>query len=86
MKKKAREKSKKITAETELALSSQLTVLGNHEAVIEGCRDIEEYDEGKIKFSLGNLSISFCGKDLMIKNFGDGSAVICGEIADISFC
>lgn len=85
MKKREKSNHRKITIEKEVGLSSQLTLFSNREAFLEGCKEIEEYDDTKIKFSLGTLSINFCGKDLVIENFGDGSAVISGEIADISF-
>lgn len=76
---------KKITQGENMGFSPQLTVTGNREAVLEGCREIKEYDETRLKFSLGNINICFCGNDLTVKKYGEDSAVICGEISDISF-
>lgn len=68
-----------------MGFSSQLTVTGNREAVLEGCREIKEYDDGKLTFSMGNINVCFCGNNLVIKNYGEDCAVICGEFSDISF-
>lgn len=85
MKKKGKQSKKKITLSDNMGFSSQLTVTGNREAVLEGCREIKEYDDGKLTFSMGNINVCFCGNNLVIKNYGEDCAVICGEISDISF-
>lgn len=85
MKKKGKQSKKKITLSDNMRFSSQLTVTGNREAVLEGCREIKEYDDGKLTFSMGNINVCFCGNNLVIKNYGEDCAVICGEISDISF-
>ena len=85
MKKKGKQSKKKITLSDNMGFSSQLTVTGNREAVLEGCREIKEYDDGRLTFSMGNINVCFCGNNLVIKNYGEDCAVICGEISDISF-
>lgn len=85
MKKNGKHSKKKITPTENIGLSSQVTVTDNREAVLEGCREIKEYDETRLKFSMGNINICFCGSNLTIKNYGEDCAVICGEISDISF-
>lgn len=84
-KKNGKHIKKKITPSENIGFSSQLTVTGNREAVLEGCREIKEYDDGKLKFSMGNINVCFCGNNLTIKNYGEDCAVICGEFSDISF-
>lgn len=85
MRNKNKPNKKKITPTDNLGLSPQLTVTSNREAVLEGCRKIKEYDDGKLTFSMGNLNVCFCGNNLIIKNYGKDFAVICGEFSDISF-
>lgn len=85
MKKNSKSKNKKITLNDNVGVCPQLTVLSNKEAVLEGCKKIEEYGDEKIKFSLGSITVSFCGNNMMIKNFGNDNAIICGEFSEISF-
>ncbi|MCH5189140.1 MAG: YabP/YqfC family sporulation protein [Oscillospiraceae bacterium] len=85
MRNKSKHSKKKITPTDNLGFSPQLTVTGNREAILEGCRKIKEYDDGKLTFSMGNLNVCFCGNNLIIKNYGEDFAVICGEFSDISF-
>ncbi len=86
MKRKDRKNKAENEFTNELGVLPQLTLLGNREAMLEGCKELTEFENGKVKFNLGNLDICFCGNNLLIKNFGDGSAIISGEISDISFC
>lgn len=85
MRKSNKHSKKKITPSDNIGFSPQLTILGNREATLEGCREIKEYDDGKIKFNIGNMTVCFCGNNLVIKNYGSDYAVICGEFSDISF-
>lgn len=85
MKKSEKYGRKKIVPADNIGFSPQLTILSNREATLEGCREIKEYDDGRIKFSIGNMNVCFCGNNLVIKNYGGDYAVICGEFSDISF-
>lgn len=85
MRRSGKHGKKKITPSDNIGFSPQLTVLSNCEATLEGCREIKEYDGEKIKFNIGNMTVCFCGNNLVIKNYGSDFAVICGEFSDISF-
>lgn len=85
MKKSSKQSKKKITPSDNIGFLPQLTVTGNREAVLEGCRKIKEYDDGRLTFSMGNINVCFCGNNLIIKNYGKDCAVISGEFSDISF-
>lgn len=85
MRKGSKQSKKKITPSENIGFSPQLTVTGNREAVLEGCRKIKEYDDGRLTFSMGNINVCFCGNNLIIKNYGKDFAVISGEFSDISF-
>ncbi len=83
--KKNKAEKRKFTPTDNFGFSPQITILSNREAALEGCREIKEYDDGKIKFSMGSLNVCFCGDNLVIKNYGSDCALICGEFSDISF-
>lgn len=85
MKKEKKRKTKKITSDDNHGFSPQVTILSNTYALLDGCRGITEYDDGKITFSMGSLSVSILGNNLVIKNFGNDYAEIHGDFSDISF-
>lgn len=85
MKKNKKPNKEKNKIGDSMGLSPQLTVLSNREAQLDGCREIREYDDGKIKLSMGKFNVCFCGNNLVIKNYGDDYAIISGEFSDISF-
>lgn len=58
---------------------------GNREAVIEGCKSIEEYDENMIRIKVKKMSLIFFGRDLEIKCMNYDSLVIEGFITSVEF-
>jgi len=101
MQRRKREQSKDVTATVvtakdklseELGLPRSVTsglnymeMLGNKEAVVDGCKSILDYSDDKIKLNLGNKTICFCGSDLCIKALSCEQAVITGTICSIEF-
>lgn len=65
--------------------SSQIEILGNNEAIIEGCKGILEYEEDVIKLNLGKMSVKFCGKNLTVKCMNNDSVILSGFISNIEF-
>lgn len=64
---------------------AQIELSENREAIIEGCRSILNYDENLIKLDLGEIQVSFSGKNLIVSRMNAENAVIEGEIEQISF-
>ena len=62
-----------------------MEMLGNKEAVIDGCKGILDYSDDKIKLNLGNKTICFLGSNMCIKALSDEQAVITGTICSIEF-
>lgn len=62
-----------------------MEMLGNREAVVDGCKGILDYSEEKIKINLGNRAMCFSGSELCIKSLGREQAVISGNIYTIDF-
>lgn len=58
---------------------------GNKEVIIEGCKSILEYDENLVRIRVKNMSVSFYGRNLMIKCLTSDSLVIEGFITSIEF-
>lgn len=58
---------------------------GNREVVVEGCRNILQYDTTDIKIDVGKMMIAFEGRNLLIKNFSTDSLIIEGFIVSINF-
>lgn len=57
----------------------------NTEAIIEGCSNVTDYYEDRIKFNLHNRSVTFFGNNLAIVSFYDGVAIIRGEITSVEW-
>lgn len=70
-----------ITAVT----GSNIELLGNREAIIEGCKGILEYDENTIRLNLGKLSVKFSGIDLCLKCMNTENVIVEGNITSIEF-
>ena len=58
---------------------------GNRELLVEGCKGIIAYEEGKISLNTGRLIITVLGNGIEIKAFSDIQTVISGDIMTISF-
>lgn len=64
---------------------SQIEIISNREASIDGAKGIIQYDSEIIKINLGNKIVCFTGSDLVIKQFGDKNISIKGLIASVDF-
>lgn len=58
---------------------------GNRELLIEGCKGIIAYEQGKISLNTGKLVVTVIGDGIEIKVFCDTETVIEGDIMTISF-
>lgn len=65
--------------------SSQIEILGNNEAIIEGCKGILEYEEDIIKLNLGKMSVKFFGRNLTVKCMNNDNVILNGFITNIEF-
>lgn len=65
--------------------STCIEMKGNTEAVVEGCKSIEEYDENMIRIKVKKMSVIFFGRCLEIKCMNYDSLVIKGFITSVEF-
>ncbi len=64
---------------------AQMEILGNREAIVDGCKGVIEYDDEIIRLSTGNMIVCFRGVGLEIKGLTASNAVISGMITAIEF-
>ena len=53
--------------------------------MVDGCKSVLEYDDTRIKLSLGKGSVSFFGQDMTIKSLSLEQAMIEGTIVSVEF-
>lgn len=70
---------------TSVSGMSQIDIMSNREAIIEGCRGVLEYNEDYIRLNLGNMSVRFCGRALQLRSLSEESVIIEGFIQSIEF-
>ena len=78
-------KEKKYLFESFAIETPQITLQGNHEAVIEGCKKILLYDENVIQLIAGKRELRFYGKNLAIKCLTAEKVIIKGEFNKIEY-
>ncbi len=54
-------------------------------AVIDGCRSVAEYSNGKIRLNLTDVCISVVGNNLSIRSFDCSQVTIDGHISSVEF-
>ena len=64
---------------------SKITINSNKEAIIEGCRNILEYEDDRIKLNLGNKTLLIFGNALSITSITINGVVIVGNISGLEF-
>ena len=63
----------------------RVELLGNRQAVVEGCRGIIEYSDSCIRLSTPRLILKFTGTGLEIKALTDTSAIVEGTILSVEY-
>lgn len=64
---------------------SRLEMMGNNEALLEGCSGILEYDENIIRISTKKNEIKFFGRGLNLKCLTPENVIIQGTILSVEF-
>ena len=64
---------------------SKITLNSNKEALIEGCRNIIEYEDHHIKLNLGNKTLLIVGTNLSIETITTSGVMIKGIISSMEF-
>lgn len=64
---------------------AHIELLGNREAIVDGCKGVLEYDENVVRLHTGKITLRFTGSDLSIKSLTADQAIIEGIILNIEF-
>lgn len=64
---------------------SHIELLGNREAVVEGCGGILEYDDDVVRVRAGRLIVRFTGRNLKIRCMTADSLVVEGFLCGMEF-
>ena len=71
--------------QTAEAHTAQIELIGNREAVVDGCRGILQYEDAVVRIAAGELVVRFTGSDLCICTMQAGQTRITGVIAGVDF-
>lgn len=66
-------------------LKPHVELLGNNQAMLEGCRGVLYYDTQRIEINLGKYRILFLGDDLSMTSLTGDDAVVTGNFFKIEF-
>ena len=64
----------------------KIELIGNREAIVDGCRGVAEYGEGAIRLNISGGSVCVFGKGLEITCLFSNEAIIKGIISNMEFC
>lgn len=64
---------------------SVITVTGNRSAVVDGCDGIVDYDDEKVIFRTGRLTVCIRGRSLRLMRLTEHSAIIEGVISAMEY-
>lgn len=62
-----------------------ISLTGNRCAVVDGCDGIMDYDDEKVIFRTGRLTVRLSGRDLRLCRLTEDSAVIRGIIDRVEY-
>lgn len=60
-------------------------MIENKEVIVEGCKEILEYDDNVIRITTKKMEISFWGTNLALKCFNTDNIIITGKLERVEF-
>ncbi len=63
----------------------QLQLMGNREAIVEGCQRVLEYHDGLVRLYTGRLRIKFVGRGLRMEYLTGNTVKITGRMTSVEF-
>ena len=64
---------------------ARIEIMGNREALVDGCRGVAEYGDTLIKLNISGGSVYFTGEKLEITCLYRGEATVRGNIRSVEF-
>lgn len=71
---------------SEIIKGEHIEMYSNEKIILEGCRNIIDYQNDYIKLKLKKGYIIIMGTDFLISSFEDENIIIKGNIASVEFC
>ena len=68
-----------------LSQMTQIQLISNREALVDGCKGVIEYNEDFIRLNLGNMTVRFCGRGLQLRSMSEESVIIDGFIQSLEY-
>ncbi|MCI8622508.1 MAG: hypothetical protein HFG26_02455 [Provencibacterium sp.] len=68
-----------------LSQMTQIQLIANREALVDGCKGVIEYNEDYIRLNLGNMAVRFCGRGLQLRSMSEESVIIDGFIQSVEY-
>jgi len=65
--------------------SAHIELMGNREAIVDGCRGVLAYDENLVRLNAGNCIVKITGRSLNIKNLTQTQAIVEGFFLSLEF-
>ncbi len=69
----------------EILPTLQITLLSNREAVVEGCENIMELEEDRIRLQCKGLQVLLRGTDLQLCSLTEDTATVQGTIVGVEY-
>lgn len=66
-------------------LATAVHITDDRTIEIEGCRRVEEFEEGHIRLNMGRYSMELYGYDLQIRNMDHSRLALAGHLQRIDF-
>lgn len=66
--------------------SAHITLIGNREAIIDGCYGIVEYTDARIRINIGNQMLCLTGCDFDIFDYSSTAITVRGRVNGLEFC
>ena len=63
----------------------RVELLGNRQAIVDGCRGIIEYSDSCIRLSTDRLILKFTGTGLTIKSLSDSGVIVEGTVLALEY-
>lgn len=79
-------RQKKSGTRPRLPCGPQIEFRNNRQALVDGCKNILEYEPETIKLDVGCYNIRINGTGLELKNMSDKCIIIEGCISGLDFC
>lgn len=75
----------KNSSAAELDGTSQIELIGNKRAVIDTPKRVIEYTREKLKLDLGEVKMSICGNNMVVRTYSNDKIIVDGLIMSVNF-